>query len=51
MLTNTLILSYTVSMYCVCVVVTLPHVMLGNISKFNRIVILKYYRVWSYAPR
>ena len=25
-LTNTLILSYTVSMYCVCVVVTLPDV-------------------------
>ena len=25
-------------------------VVLGNISKFNRTVIVKHYRVWNYAP-
>ena len=27
------------------------HIVLGNISKFNGIMILKHYRVWSYAPQ
>ena len=39
--------TYVCTYICLCVL----YVVLGNISKFNLILILKHYRVWSYAPR
>ena len=58
-MTSSLSLMFDVNIYketdvCVLlgyILLILPYVVQGNILKFNHIVILKHYQVWSYASQ